>query len=689
MMRVAALLLAASAAAWAAPQCTVQWTHGPQKIRPYSREVVAPPGPLVCARNADCSLQLVVTARQRTCSGARVRLGDLRSDGDATIPASAVRLYRQAFVNVFYRSSEQGDIGEWPDPLIPEVDPDYHEPRNAFPVDVTLISPAYKSYRAENGRAISKGRSKGYTEARGAYLSHRHQRFVVQVTRGGALGEARFQWWSEPGLLARSSEMPVQGEETPLADGLRIAFHGEGKPDDFLAGDEFWVFAGPARRQPVWADVFIAPDAPPGKYRGSAHVSFDDAPSQEIPIEMEIAPVNLPSTSSLATHFGFYLRGTYEFHYGFEREDARMRELNRTYMQAGLRNRVSLEWAEDFEPAYEFTDDGRLKSSDYGRFDAAWSDFLDGRSTPVGARLTSFRVPRLRRLKGQQFVTAMRDFVAHTRTKGWSDRLFDYTFDEPGSPQQYAALRARAEAMRTAAPEVPRLVTTSLQRDLFGVVTRWCPIVESYFAQPQAIVGPRSLLNWWRERNAWRPTPQAYAERLHAGDSLWLYISCMGHGCAGAGRFPAQQNWPTYVIDAPAIVNQIAGTLAGTTPGMSGFLFWDTTYAHHHEGGPPRQDLTPWETTYYFGGNGDGSLLYPGLPEIVGGKTHVAIESLRLKFIRESLVDAELFRMAQRAGREASAQAALRKVLRSPTDWVADPELWVEFRTQLMSVISN
>jgi len=38
---------------------------------------------------------------------------------------------------------------------------------------------------------------------------------------------------------------------------------------------------------------------------------------------------------------------------------------------------------------------------------------------------------------------------------------------------------------------------------------------------------------------------------------------------------------------------------------------------------------------FQFGGNGDGTLVYPGRPDVIGGKTDIPIASIRLKMIRE------------------------------------------------------
>src|SRR5262249_15646217 len=54
--------------------------------------------------------------------------------GPASLPAP--RLYRAALYQVLYASNQEGAAGEWPDPLVPDVDGYVGETRNAFPFDV-------------------------------------------------------------------------------------------------------------------------------------------------------------------------------------------------------------------------------------------------------------------------------------------------------------------------------------------------------------------------------------------------------------------------------------------------------------------------------------------------------------------------------------------------------------------------
>lgn len=54
-----------------------------------------------------------------------------------------------------------------------------------------------------------------------------------------------------------------------------------------------------------------------------------------------------------------------------------------------------------------------------------------------------------------------------------------------------------------------------------------------------------------------------------------------------------------------------------------------------------REAATAWDRQYAFGGNGEGTLFYPGRPELIGGTRDIPIESIRLKRIRDGHEDYE------------------------------------------------
>ena len=92
---------------------------------------------LSAAGNEFESFQIAVQAGSAPLSGVSVDPGPvLKGPGRATIPASNLKVYREADYVVSQRSDAEGAAGSWPDGLIPERDTFYGEDRNAFPVDL-------------------------------------------------------------------------------------------------------------------------------------------------------------------------------------------------------------------------------------------------------------------------------------------------------------------------------------------------------------------------------------------------------------------------------------------------------------------------------------------------------------------------------------------------------------------------
>ena len=184
--------------------------------------------------------------------------------------------------------------------------------------------------------------------------------------------------------------------------------------------------------------------------------------------------------------------------------------------------------------------------------------------------------------------------------------------------------------------------------------------------------------------------PWAYGDRrgdydryAEEGKQLWFYQSCMSEGCAaarpasGCDRATAPcYTWPSYMIDAPGPVNR-AMAWVSVAYNISGELYWGAnaadkvyTAANH----------SSWDDQWLAGGNGDGSLTYPGRPEKIGGTEFVPIASLRLKLIRDAYEDRLLFdELEAVAGRQAVLDIVGR-VVRRTYDFDLDPNAMLAAR---------
>jgi hypothetical protein len=132
------------------------------------------------------------------------------------------------------------------------------------------------------------------------------------------------------------------------------------------------------------------------------------------------------------------------------------------------------------------------------------------------------------------------------------------------------------------------------------------------------------------------------------------------------------------MIDAPATAARVMGTLAFVNE-ISGELYFDTVYAYH-EG-------DAWKSQWAFGGNGDGTLFYPGTPERIGGKRDVPVETVRLLQVSRALADHAYLTLCAQLGDPALARAEARAVAPSIRGFSRDPRAYAQMREHLAARI--
>ena len=222
----------------------------------------------------------------------------------------------------------------------------------------------------------------------------------------------------------------------------------------------------------------------------------------------------------------------------------------------------------------------------------------------------------------EEEVVYWRNFASHFKEKGWIDLLFDYTHDEPSDEEEFEAIRSRAARIEQADPEIRVLVTTNVRQgteyDLLDTIDIWVPLINEMHERPGSEYEGNQR--------------DSYDSLLADGDELWWYQSCESHDCYAYGD-EEYTGWPSYMIDVDAMSNRIM-PWQSFKYNVSGELYFSTNYAYEYNDNGAND---PWNTVYYFGGNGDGTLFYPGRPDKVGGEHHIPITSIRLKMIRDGL----------------------------------------------------
>lgn len=380
------------------------------------------------------------------------------------------------------------------------------------------------------------------------------------------------------------------------------------------------------RSQPLWIEIYVPPETNSGQYRGRATVSSGPAVQAVIPISLFVWGFTLPSTSSLKTAFGFNGVTALKQHFGRYTNDADMRAISHVYTRAALLHRVSAFTGPMIPPPFTLKDG--VMTVDWSSYDADIGSFLDGtglsNGDPLpGARATSVEL----RTHGSANTDAKkllywREWTRHFQEKGWLDRLFNYLLDEPMAVQ-LPAVASSAVFAHHADHRLRNLVTYPLTPVLDGSVDIWTPLINCFETKPG-----------WPDFCHPTVSRHAYDSQIRQHKSLWWYQSCASHGCniVGGEYFTG---WPSYVIDSGAVSNRIMPWMSWKYR-IGGELYYNMVEAFG-------RGVDPLKDVFLHGGNGDGTLFYPGLPGTIGGATQIPLESVRLKLIREGLEDYEYF----------------------------------------------
>ncbi len=425
----------------------------------------------------------------------------------------------------------------------------------------------------------------------------------------------------------------------------------------------FTVPAGENRA--IAVEACAAADAAPGLRRASLRLEAGPL-SGPVPLELRIEPTAIPATATLPTSFGFSALRAALGHHGRPGTADELQALDRAYRTALLAHRISVHGGTMEPPPFRRTAAGI--ELDFAAYDRELAPFLEGRILPGGARATTAELRTHPGLASDaERLAYWRAIARHHRERGWEAILFDYAKDEP-KEADLPAVAARARLVRRADPSIRVLVTAPFHPSLDGLVDLWTPNLNCLFVRSR----PDEYCPWRAPRSAYR--------------APWWYVSCSSHGCGEGPKGRYFAGWPGYAIDLAGARARATGWLA-FGEGIGGELYWDTVYGYAPTGRP--LDVWSGEGLRAFGVNGDGTLLYPGTPARIGGASHVPVESLRLKAIRDGLEDHELLRLvAALPGGEAAVRRELRRLVPDPWAIEADPAAWEAARGRLLDVLA-
>jgi hypothetical protein len=291
----------------------------------------------------------------------------------------------------------------------------------------------------------------------------------------------------------------------------------------------------------------------------------------------------------------------------FERGDETARERIRdAYYLNALRHRASP--TSLLAPKITTADDGAVSID--------WSEFDEKMQLYIENGLSAFNVSwcqlpsgwgKVEKVEDEARLNRVRELLrqtqAHLEEKGWTHLAYIYTIDEP-SWKAFPQVKQAFELAHSAAPKLKTLLTYGYgaskpiepgaprYADLAGYVDIHVPHSDCY-------------------------EPIYLKERRQAGDEIWAYV------CISAQR-PYLNCWG---IDYPGMDHRLLFWQLFDHD-ITGFLYWQIAY----------WTVDPWEDTLtYPGGNGDGSLIYPG--------EDGPVDSIRWELCRDGTEDYDMLAM--------------------------------------------
>jgi hypothetical protein len=416
-----------------------------------------------------------------------------------------------------------------------------------------------------------------------------------------------------------------------------------------FTGSPFDVW--PGKNQPLWIDVAIPKDAPPGDYTGMFTVTVPNQGETHLPVKLTVWNFTLPDGPTLATHFGS-LDGIAVKH-GLAPGSSEFAALYDCYARAMAGHRIDPPIPENLRPPLK--PDGSI----------------DGKKIPDGLKrymttynIRSFQIPTVRfsdplRSNRKYAIRYLQSYYEYLKAQGWEKGVYYYPLDEPNSKEAYDQVRAQAQLVHEANPNIKLLCTEQpytqdpVWGDLRDSVDIWC-----------------TLFSFFDEESA-----QAARAR---GNSIWVYTALCQKAPPYHPQFAKVGGLPTlfWQIDFPILNFRIAlWTIRHYN--INGLLYWSTVHWRN-----PERDV--WiDPAFRNRYNGDGFLFYPGTEAGIQGP----VTSRRLKALREGLEDYAYFTLLDSLGDKEYLSEEASKIVTSWWKWDDDPEHLYQARAALATRI--
>lgn len=326
-------------------------------------------------------------------------------------------------------------------------------------------------------------------------------------------------------------------------------------------------------------------------------------------------------------------------------------ELVRKYRLNMLEHRVS---DESITAPHIEVEDRKVKI-DWSEFDKEISFYLD-------KGLNGFNISWLRIPSGwgeagkpdpkQMEISAeiIRQTEKHLEKKGWLKYAYVFTIDEP-SRKDFPIIKEIHSFIKEHGPRLRTRIDLG-----YGATRPWEPGAKGLPAYSEIADYIDILVP---HIDCFHPD---YLKSLkRKGKEIWMYV-CIS----------AQKPYPNiWAIDYPGIDHRIIFWQCFKYD-VEGFVYWSINY----------WEKNPWEETQtYPGGNGDGSLVYPG--------EDGPINSIRWEIIREGVQDYEYLSILKKKVGEEKAKEYLKGIVDDFTHYTQDPEKLERRRIEIGKMIER
>ena len=391
----------------------------------------------------------------------------------------------------------------------------------------------------------------------------------------------------------------------------------------------------------LWIEWHVPETAAAGGYSGQVTITASGE-TKTVDVELLVYDFTLPATRNIATSFGFSTNKVKNYHGGPDGEQAdKLPVIEQRYHQALHEHRIDRTHVRG-DVSFAFDDQGVLQPVDWTAYDAFLAPYLEGTLYDDGVPVNRFDITLFRPGSGtgslteDQYRQAARALAEHLQAKGWWDKAYVYSTDEPwlnGGQETWDRIKKDID-LQLEASELWRdkaLITGSYQEMVEDEVGIWCPVTPMY--------------EDWFYTGGSMAGREEYARLKAMGKELWFYV-CNANLPPYAG----------YDIDTSIGFEPRMVKWGAFYEGATGFLYWRVNYWVQDDPWNVLLNIEQFGET--FSRNGDGFIFYPGDHNgEAGGKGSPAwlsidgpIVSYRMKQIRDGLEDWELFIMADDLG---------------------------------------